>query len=321
MRRSARTCLFATTLVVILGALSPVAGRADPLAWQRLEKFGPLLERLQGARDASVSSVCGSGVAPWAYRGQARGKSTALRAYRTDAADRSWATEFVRVLMREADWDSTHKCETSRKPCDQTHRVPLYVVELHARGNVYALLDFEERWAQVFEADRPLGTVRFADRADSLFGLVRAAMRSDSLTRTLSLPPESTERDLAGRIVYDASWLEQLPDVVQREAPKYPDLAREAKVQGLIRLQVLVGEDGNIHDAFVASHEVERGRDPRPRREPAGPEQKGPIDGRGVTALDDAALDAVWRWKFKPAAKGGKPLAVWVSIPVRFTLH
>jgi outer membrane biosynthesis protein TonB len=28
----------------------------------------------------------------------------------------------------------------------------------------------------------------------------------------------------------------------------------------------------------------------------------------------------VRRWKFKPASMAGKPLAVWVAIPVEFTL-
>jgi outer membrane biosynthesis protein TonB len=32
-------------------------------------------------------------------------------------------------------------------------------------------------------------------------------------------------------------------------------------------------------------------------------------------------MEAVRQWKFKPASTAGKPLAVWVAIPVKFTLR
>ena len=35
-------------------------------------------------------------------------------------------------------------------------------------------------------------------------------------------------------------------------------------------------------------------------------------------AFDQAALDAVARWKFKPAKKAGQPVAVTVVLPVRY---
>ncbi len=37
--------------------------------------------------------------------------------------------------------------------------------------------------------------------------------------------------------------------------------------------------------------------------------------------LDDAALDAVWQWKFAPGAFEGAPVALWVAVPVRFSLR
>jgi protein TonB len=56
----------------------------------------------------------------------------------------------------------------------------------------------------------------------------------------------------------------------------------------------VVGKDGAVHDAFVL---------------------------QSIPQLDDAALDAVWDWKVKPARTNGKPIAVWVAIPVRFRLR
>jgi protein TonB len=41
----------------------------------------------------------------------------------------------------------------------------------------------------------------------------------------------------------------------------------------------------------------------------------------GHTDLDQAALEAVSRWRFEPARRGRQPVAVWVLIPVEFTLR
>jgi protein TonB len=39
---------------------------------------------------------------------------------------------------------------------------------------------------------------------------------------------------------------------------------------------------------------------------------------RGVTGLNDAAVDAIRRWVFKPALSNNKPVAVWVEVPIDF---
>jgi protein TonB len=43
--------------------------------------------------------------------------------------------------------------------------------------------------------------------------------------------------------------------------------------------------------------------------------------GSGFDLLDRAALAAVRGWHFLPAMRGGRPVAAWVEIPVRFHLH
>lgn len=281
--------------------------RLSDVALHARVDFGPLLERLANVKGASVSSACGSGIAPWAYRGRTHGSRGSLRPYVTDRADRSWARMFAGLLMREADWDST-RSRTSRKPCSETLQVPLYVVELDTQPTVYALLDFERRWAQVFEADRPLGAIRFADRAESLFALVRSAMRSDSLTQMLSLPPASTLP------TPDSVLVEVLPQPTRRVPPEYPYGARAADVQGTIWVQALVDVDGRISDAFVMRRDLEWAGPPR-RKRASGP------GGSAAAELEEAALDAVWQWTFTPATTAGKPVEVWVAVPVKFTLR
>lgn len=89
-------------------------------------------------------------------------------------------------------------------------------------------------------------------------------------------------------------YVEELPQVSARVAPVYPEAARRAGIQGTVTVQALVGTDGVVRDARVVD---------------------------GIPALDAAALQAVRQWRFEPARAGGKPVAVWVSVPVRFSLH
>lgn len=41
----------------------------------------------------------------------------------------------------------------------------------------------------------------------------------------------------------------------------------------------------------------------------------------GHNLLDQAALNAVRRWRFVPARQGDQPVAAWVLVPITFTLE
>ena len=73
-----------------------------------------------------------------------------------------------------------------------------------------------------------------------------------------------------------------------------PDAARAAGVQGTVTVRVLVCACGEISEVQVA---------------------------QSIAMLDQAAIDAVSQWFFKPAQNGGEAIAVWVHIPVTFSLH
>jgi TonB family protein len=254
--------------------------------------FEPLRERLVESTKATVSPACGSAIWPWAYRGKL-GANRTLRPYGSTAVQAGWVRDFVTLLFHAADWDSVTKYRGLSKPCDQGHDVPLFAVTFDAKGgDVYALLSLETRCAQIFEAEKPLGTVWFKDRADSLFALLQSALPQDSIVAWMSLPPEIPAP--AGETISAFYGVEVLPEPVERIPPQYPEEGIRAGKSGTVWVRALVGEDGAVHDAFVH---------------------------RSIPPLDDAALDAVWQWRFKPALSGGKPIAVWVMVPVRFTLH
>jgi TonB family protein len=91
----------------------------------------------------------------------------------------------------------------------------------------------------------------------------------------------------------DMNAVEELPVAINTPAPVYPDLARSGEVEGEVRVRALITKEGRVSDVVV-------------------------VDGNWV--LHDAAIAAVKKWTFKPALQQHKPVAVWVEIPLYFTL-
>lgn len=77
--------------------------------------------------------------------------------------------------------------------------------------------------------------------------------------------------------------------------PRYTEEARQARIQGTVILQAVVDIDGN-----VTAVEVLKGL---------------PFD------LDDSAIETVKSWKYEPATRDGKPVAVYINLLVNFSLQ
>jgi TonB family protein len=84
------------------------------------------------------------------------------------------------------------------------------------------------------------------------------------------------------------------PQQTRAPEPMYPEKERKARHQGVVTLEVVVGSDGATRDISVLST--------------LGPD------------FDKAAIDAVKQWKFSPAMKDGKPVAVKIAVEVGFHL-
>ncbi|HUQ93108.1 MAG TPA: energy transducer TonB [Bryobacteraceae bacterium] len=84
------------------------------------------------------------------------------------------------------------------------------------------------------------------------------------------------------------------PTLVFKVEPEYSEEARKAKFQGTVVLYVVVDEKGAPRDLKVVR--------------PLG------------LGLDEKAIEAVMKWKFRPGVKDGKPVAVAATIEVNFRL-
>jgi periplasmic protein TonB len=85
------------------------------------------------------------------------------------------------------------------------------------------------------------------------------------------------------------------PKAIFSPDPEYSEEARKAKYQGTCVLSVIVGPDGKPRDIRVAR-------------------------SLGL-GLDEKAIEAVNQWKFEPAQKDGRPVAVAINVEVQFRLY
>ena len=85
----------------------------------------------------------------------------------------------------------------------------------------------------------------------------------------------------------------QAANLIRKVTPQYPPLAKQARVQGTVRFQAIIGKDGTIQNLQLIS---------------------------GHPLLVPAATDAVKQWLYKPTLLNGEPVEVVTQIDVNFTL-
>jgi protein TonB len=85
------------------------------------------------------------------------------------------------------------------------------------------------------------------------------------------------------------------PELINRVQPVYPEIARKARVQGVVIIEAIIDKQG-----YVTESRVLRGL-------PMG--------------VSEAAVAAIGRWKYKPAMLNGRPVAVYLTVTVTFTLQ
>ncbi|MEW6270103.1 MAG: energy transducer TonB, partial [Thermodesulfobacteriota bacterium] len=86
------------------------------------------------------------------------------------------------------------------------------------------------------------------------------------------------------------------PAVVHRVMPSYPESARLRGIEGQVMIEAIIARDGTVEPGIKVV--------------------------QSIPALDEAAIEAFRRWKFRPARDAsGKPLRVILQAPVRFVLR
>jgi periplasmic protein TonB len=81
--------------------------------------------------------------------------------------------------------------------------------------------------------------------------------------------------------------------LLRKVTPNYPQLAKQARIQGTVVLQAEISKDGTIQNLQLIS---------------------------GHPMLAPAAIEAVKQWRYKPYLLNGEPVAVETTVQVNFSL-
>ncbi len=161
-----------------------------------------------------------------------------------------------------------------------------------------------EQWVEKGTAPSVIVATKFVDDSDPSKGI--------KMTRPLCPYPQSArykgtgDKNNAGS--FACMHLERLgspkdpnptgvlpPRPLRTPEPEYSESARRQRIQGTVRFNTVVGEDGRVHDPLIVKS-----------LEPS---------------LDANAIDALKGWKFSPATKDGKPVAVEMMLEIEYKLR
>lgn len=78
--------------------------------------------------------------------------------------------------------------------------------------------------------------------------------------------------------------------------PIYPERSLARREEGSALVRALVSETGSVSAVELS-------------------------ESSGMPALDAAALQAVSQWRFEPASREGRPVALWIEAPVDFKIQ
>jgi len=84
------------------------------------------------------------------------------------------------------------------------------------------------------------------------------------------------------------------PVPVRTVPPKYPDSMRHDGTSGVVTVSCTIDEKGNV--------------------------QEPKVEKASNAIFAEPALEALRKWKFKPAKKAGTAVAIHVSFPIQFTI-
>lgn len=99
----------------------------------------------------------------------------------------------------------------------------------------------------------------------------------------------------AGEVVHTSDTVDEPPVATQTVPPEYPRKLRDRGISGYVIVSILVNDSGAVERTKV-------------------------LEAKPPGAFDDAAIDAVTSWRFRPATYQQSPVKAWVRQKIRFDL-
>jgi protein TonB len=94
---------------------------------------------------------------------------------------------------------------------------------------------------------------------------------------------------------FSVSQVDVSPQLIKKVEPAYPFMARRNGINGRVMVKLLVGTDGSVSKSAIVK-----------------------ADPKGI--FEQAVLEAIQKWKFKPGVYRGRSVATWIIVPLQFKL-
>ena len=137
-------------------------------------------------------------------------------------------------------------------------------------------------------ADVIMPTVSFPTQ-EELTKSVPSPITGTSESLVISIPPDEILPKIDEFIPY-----EKPPQIIKKTPLTYPELARNAGVEGSLILGLLIDAQGRLREVAILR-----------------------ASGTNV-GFEEAAVEAVKQWTFSPAIQNDKPVACWLTQPIKF---
>jgi TonB family protein len=148
----------------------------------------------------------------------------------------------------------------------------------------------DARWVKSYERTRQLAeSARTA--SEKAVADAAAERERDAAVKAAAAKAEADARATLMTTAVRVGGPIRNPVKVKDVTPEYPPLARSARVGGTVQIEATVGPDGKVADARVV---------------------------RSMPLLDQAALDAVRQWEYRPTRLKGVPVPVIINVGVTF---
>jgi TonB family protein len=128
--------------------------------------------------------------------------------------------------------------------------------------------------------------------AEAMTARALALVRDELKQQQEQLLPNMEPREQSGPIRVGGSIKE--PRKTRDVPPVYPSIAQQARVQGYVIIEAVIGTDGRVKDARVLG---------------------------GQAMLQEAALEAVKQWEYTPTLLNGVAVEVIMNVTVSFKLN
>jgi hypothetical protein len=148
--------------------------------------------------------------------------------------------------------------------------------------------------------------------ADKPFAATPAVQQdNESIASSGTTTPSNQGAEVGTNGVHKIGGAVSAPVLIYSVEPEFTQQAREAKVGGSVLVNCWVGTDGlPSHVHAIRAMYVDKD----------GHASSGPLSAGNGLGLDEKAVEAVQKYKFKPAMENGEPVLVELNVEVNFQI-